>query len=370
MADPAGALFASGEKRPLTPEESAAAITCALEGRVSPLQIARLLTALHRRGETIDEIEGCVRAMLRRAIRIPVDHPYIVDLGGTGGDGAGTFNISTTAALVVAAAGVPVVKHGNVAMTGTSGSLDMLRELGVLIPTQPDVGSLLLRLEKTGFAVAPTGVFHRFPAAVTTVRRSLPFRTVFNLAGPLAHPATTLLGQVVGVPTPELTEQLAEVLRRLGINRATVLHGQFAGEAGVDEPSLGGPTRITALRGGRISTSDLVPEDVGLARAGREALVASDAAASATTCRQVLLGKRGPARDVVVLSAGVALWTIGREPSIAAGTQRAADVTDSGAAARLLDRLRSHRSSRRKVAPQVPQHKVTTGSVDSHRDSA
>lgn len=317
------------------------------------MQITHLLTALHRRGETIDEIEGCVRAMLRRAVRIPVDRPYIVDLGGTGGDGGGTFNISTTAALVVAAAGLAVVKHGNMAVTSISGSLDLLRELDVPVPTEPDPVALLEQLEETGFAVAPTHVFHRVPPDVAAVRRSLPFPTVFNLAGPLAHPATILLGQVVGVPVAHLTDQLAEVLSRIGRTRATVLHGQQNGSRGLDELSLDGPTRITTLREGKISSCYLVPEELGLERAERKALAAADAAASAPTCRWVLDGKPGPARDVVLLTAGVALWTVGRAPSIADGFEQAAEVTDGGAASSLLDRLRTTRHAPKKVFPEV-----------------
>ena len=339
-ADAARELVATAERRPLRAKESAELIGAALESRLSATETARVLTALHLRGETADELEGCVRAMLRRAVRIAVGVRRVMDVGGTGGDGARTFNVSTTAALVVAAAEVPVVKHGNVAVTGASGSVDMLRDLGVPVPADADPKSVLEQVDATGFAVAPTRSFLRLPQQVSVVRRRLPFRTIFNLAGPLAHPATALRAQVVGAPTVPVADLLAEVMRRVGRRRVSIVHGRVEGRpGGLDEPSLCGTTRIVSLRDGELDAFDVTPDELGLEPAPLETLVAGDAAASAATCRRVLDGERGPARDVVCFMAGIGLWTADAAESIAGGVQQAADAIDGGAAAALLDRL-------------------------------
>jgi anthranilate phosphoribosyltransferase len=302
-----------------------------LDGQWPQSRIAEFLTALHERGETPADIEACARAMLRRCVRLPSP---AADIGGTGGDGAGTFNISTTAALVMAAAGVPVVKHGNRAVTGACGSLDMLHALGVHVPDRADVADLNARLAGCGFAVAPTPVFHRFPAQLTSARRALGFPTVFNLAGPLAHPAAILTGQVVGVADASRAAVLARTLRRLGRTRAAVLHGQ-----GTDEPSLAGPTQVTALAGEQVETFEVTPEQFGLRRAGVAELAGGDPALNAGICRTVLSGGTGPHRDVVLLTAGIALWTAGTAPSVGDGVAVAGRAIDSGAAGRLLRRL-------------------------------
>lgn len=342
MNDLVETLLTRAEEHPLIAAEADAAITAILDGRSTAAEAETFLTVLHRRGETAAEIEGCARAMLRRAVRLPLTHARVADVGGTGGDGAGTFNISTTAALVVAAAGVPVVKHGNRAVTGSCGSLDMLRALGVPVPLDPNPCAVQAELARSGFAVAPTPVFHRFPAELSALRRRLGFRTVFNLAGPLAHPATRLAGQVVGVATAPLTEVLASVLRRLGRDRATVLHGHREFGTGLDEVSLSGPTKVTTLSEGTIITFHVTPEQFGLRRAGPHDLAADDTAASAEICRRVLTGGPGPSRDVILLTAGIALWTVRAVASVGDGVHHAAHVIDSGAAGSLLDRL-THR---------------------------
>lgn len=329
----------AGPAAPGGPGAAAAAAEFAaiLDGQWPASRIAEYLTSLHERGESPADIEACARAMLRRCVRLPVP---AADIGGTGGDGAGTFNISTTAALAIAAAGVPVVKHGNRAVTGSCGSLDMLHELGVHIPDRADVADLNSRLAGCGFAVAPTPVFHRFPEQLTAARRALGFPTVFNLAGPLAHPATVLTGQVVGAADPARTPVLAQTLRRLGRTRAAVLHGQ-----GTDEPSLAGPTQLIVLAGERTEIFDITPEQFGLRRASVAELAGGDPAANAGICRAVLSGGTGPHRDVVLLTAGIALWTAGTAPSLRDGVAVAARAIDSGAAERLLRRLT--RTSRR-----------------------
>lgn len=305
-----------------------------LAGEWSRDQIAAYLTGLHQRGETPAEIEDCARAMLSRCVRLPVDN--VVDVGGTGGDGGGTFNISTTAAILVAAAGLPVVKHGNRAVSGACGSVDMLLALGVHVPARPDARDIARRLDLVGFAVAPTPVFHRFPGQLTAARRGLGFPTVFNLAGPLAHPAAGLAGQVVGVTWPRFAGALAATLHRLGRPRAAVLHG-----SGTDEPSLSGPTTITWLNAGQVDTFDITPEQFGLDRAAPAELAGGDPAANAAICRSVLAGHAGPRRDVVLLAAGLALWTAGAAASIGDGVTTAARTVDTGAADRFLTRLTS-----------------------------
>jgi anthranilate phosphoribosyltransferase len=328
---------------PLTVAEAETAVGEILEGHYDAARTREFLTTLHARGESAGEIEGCVRAMLRRAVRLRFAGVRVTDIGGTGGDSAvaasssratGTFNISTTAALLVAASGTPVVKHGNRAVSGVCGSLDMLAALGVPIPTDPDRRSIAATLARIGFAVAPTPVFHRFPPELSAVRRSLGFPTVFNLAGPLAHPATDLAGQVVGVANVSLTEVLAAVLVRLGRRRAAVLHGE-----GTDEPSLSGPTKITTVDHGRILTVEIVPERFGLARAEPGRLGGGDPAANAEICRAVLNGTKGPQRDVVVLTAGIALQTAGRVTTIGDGVRIATRTIETGAAATFLGRL-------------------------------
>lgn len=322
---------------PLEVGETDAAVTAILAGEVESVETARFLTVLHERGETAAEIEGCVRAMLRRVV--PVDVPEgVVELGGTGGDGAATFNISTTASLVVAACGLPVVKHGNFGVTSCSGSLDLLVELGVDLPWEADAAAVRETLARTGFAVVPTRVFHRLPPELGAVRRSLPFPTLFNLAGPLAHPARPVRAHVVGVADRTRVEQVAGVLARLGRTRATVLNG-----GGLDEPSLSGETTLVALRDGRIDRMTLAPEELGFERASHGSLRVTTPRESAAICRAVLDGAAGPARDIVLFTAAIALWTAG-SPTIAAGLDEARGALDTGAAAALLHRLTDSRT--------------------------
>ncbi|MGI8626177.1 MAG: anthranilate phosphoribosyltransferase [Geodermatophilaceae bacterium] len=339
MANPVEEILALAPDRPLTVGEADGAITAALESRCEIEQTERFLTVLHDRGESADEIEGCVRAMLRRAIRLPPDCTRLVDIGGTGGDNAGTFNISTCAALLIAAAGVPVIKHGNWAVTGTCGSLDMLQQLGIPLPTVPDPAWIAAELRRAGFAVAPTPLFHRFPAELNAVRRRLPFPTVFNFAGPLAHPAAVLDGQVIGVASGSLVDVLAAVLQRLGRRQASVLHGSDEAGSGLDEPSLNGSTQITTIRDRQVATVQVMPEQFGLHRAALSDLTAEDGAASAEICRRIMSGGHGPPRDVVVLMAGIALWTTGTDSSIKNAVAHAITTIDSGTALSFVNRL-------------------------------
>jgi anthranilate phosphoribosyltransferase len=302
-----------------------------MEGEATPAQIGALLAALAVRGETEDEVVGFARTMRARAV--PLTARGAVDTCGTGGDGAGTFNISTVASLVVAACGVPVAKHGNRSASGSCGSADLLEALGLRIDAPPPV--VQRSLDEAGWAFLFAPGFHAATRHAVGPRKELGVRTAFNLLGPLTNPALPE-AQVVGVPRPELTGFIARCLQRLGVRRAWVVHG-----AGLDELSLCGPTTVTAFdEGGGPRTFTVSAEDAGLAPCAPEALRGGDAAASATIAEGVLKGARGPRRDVVVLNAAAALLVAGRVPGLKEGAEEAASALDKGTPARLLDRVR------------------------------
>jgi anthranilate phosphoribosyltransferase len=320
----------------LSEEEAGAAMATIMEGEATPAQIGGLLAALAVRGETEDEVVGFARTMRARAV--PLSARGAVDTCGTGGDGAGTFNISTVASLVVAACGVPVAKHGNRSASGSCGSADVLEALGLRIDAPPAV--VQRSLDQAGWAFLFAPGFHAATRHAVGPRKELGARTAFNLLGPLTNPALPE-AQVVGVPRPELTGFIARCLQRLGVRRAWVVHG-----SGLDELSLCGPTTVAAFGGpedeghGAVRTFTVTPEDAGLARCGPESLRGGDAAASATIAGEVLGGGRGPRRDVVVLNAAAALVVAGRVMGLKEGADQAAQAIDEGRAARLLDRVR------------------------------
>ena len=318
----------------LTEEEAGGAMATIMEGEATPAQIGGLLAALAVRGETEDEVVGFARTMRARAV--PLSARGAVDTCGTGGDGAGTFNISTVASLVVAACGVPVAKHGNRSASGSCGSADVLEALGLRIDASPAV--VQRSLDEAGWAFLFAPGFHAATRHAVGPRKELGVRTAFNLLGPLTNPALPE-AQVVGVPRPELTGFIARCLQRLGVRRAWVVHG-----SGLDELSLCGPTSVAAFGadedGGGVRTFTVMPEDAGLAPCGAESLRGGDAAASATIAGEVLRGGRGPRRDVVVLNAAAALVVAGRVADLKEGAAQAAQAIDEGRAARLLERVR------------------------------
>jgi len=318
----------------LTEEEAGGAMATIMEGEATPAQIGGLLAALAVRGETEDEVVGFARTMRARAL--PLSARGAVDTCGTGGDGAGTFNISTVASLVVAACGVPVAKHGNRSASGSCGSADVLEALGLRIDASPAV--VQRSLDEAGWAFLFAPGFHAATRHAVAPRKELGVRTAFNLLGPLTNPARPE-AQVVGVPRPELTGFIARCLQRLGVRRAWVVHG-----SGLDELSLCGPTSVAAFGadedGGGVRTFTVMPEDAGLAPCGAESLRGGDAAASATIAGEVLRGGRGPRRDVVVLNAAAALVVAGRVADLKEGAAQAAQAIDEGRAARLLERVR------------------------------
>jgi anthranilate phosphoribosyltransferase len=302
-----------------------------MSGEVTPAQIGALLMGLRVRGETVEEITGAVTAM--RAKMLAVDAPDdAVDVVGTGGDASGSFNISTCAAFIVAGAGVPVAKHGNRALSSRSGSADVLTALGVKIDIAPETISDCIRTAGIGFMFAPA--HHPAMKHVGPTRVELGTRTIFNLLGPLSNPAS-VKRQMVGVFSRQWVEPLAHVLKNLGSVHAWVVHGSD----GLDEITMSGPTAVAALQHGAVTTFDIVPEDLELARVKPDALRGGDATANAEALKAVLEGRAGPYRDVAVLNAAAALVVAGKAATLADGVKLAKHAIDSGEAEGALDRL-------------------------------
>jgi anthranilate phosphoribosyltransferase len=319
-------------RQDLSTDEASAAMDEIMEGRAQPAQIAGLLIALAMKGERPSEVVGLARTMRARATKLSRRHEDVFDTCGTGGDRAHTFNVSTVAALVVAACGVPVAKHGNRSVSSRCGSADLFEALGVNIAAAPSIVERCLGEARIAFFFAPT--FHPSMRHAAPTRRDLGVRTAFNLLGPLTNPAGAAR-QLVGVPRPELTELVARSLGLLGSTRAWVVHGAD----GLDEISTTGYTKISEYRDGAVNTFYLHPGDVGLAKAPAEALRGGDAAENARIARHVLSGAPGPAREIVLLNAGASLLIAGAAASIAEGIRRASEALESGAAAGVLERL-------------------------------
>ena len=316
----------------LTVEESSAAMDEIMEGRAQPAHIAGLLVGLAMKGERPSEVVGLARTMRARATKLSLDYADVFDTCGTGGDRAHTFNVSTVAALVVAACGVRVAKHGNRSVSSRCGSADLFEALGVNIAAPPSVVERCLRDAGIAFFFAPT--FHPSMRHAAPTRKELGVRTAFNLLGPLTNPAGASR-QLVGVPRPELTELVARSLGMLGSTRAWVVHGAD----GLDEISTTGYTKVSEYRDGAVNTFYVHPGDVGLPKATPEALRGGDAAANAQIARGVLNGETGAAREIVLLNAGASLLIAGAVADLATGIAKAGTVLDSGAAATTLERL-------------------------------
>ncbi len=316
----------------LTADEATAAMGAIMEGRATPGQVAALLMGLAMKGERPVEIVGLARAMRERAVPFARDPGEVMDVCGTGGDRAGTFNISSVAALVVSAAGVRVAKHGNRSVSSRCGSADVFEALGVQTTAPPAMAERSLRDAGIAFLFAPS--FHPSMRHAAGVRRELGLRTAFNLLGPLTNPARPQR-QLVGVPRPELTELLARALAMLGSERAWVVHGAD----GLDEISTAGYTKVSECRDGAVNTFYVHPLDVGLPKAARAALVGGDAAENAVMVRDILDAQPGPRRDVVVLNAGAALLIAGRAGDLREGIAMAAAALDDGRAAATLEAM-------------------------------
>lgn len=315
----------------LTAEESANAFDLMMSGEATLSQMGAFLMAMRVRGETLDEITGAVTTMRSKMLGVPAP-PGAMDLLGTGGDGSGSYNISTCAALIVAGAGVPVAKQGNRALSSRCGASDVLTALGVRIDIPPDVIGRCIAEAGIGFMFAP---FHH-PATkhVHSTRVELGTRTIFNLLGPLSNPAG-VRRHLVGVFSLQWVEPLAQVLLRLGSERAFVVHGAD----GLDEITLTTSSTIASLENGTVRTFEVAPEDVGLSRVCPEMLRGGDAQDNASALRAVLAGKKGPYRDVATFNAAAALVVGGRARDLKHGMEIASGAIDSGAAAHRLEQL-------------------------------
>jgi anthranilate phosphoribosyltransferase len=311
----------------LSREAAYQAFESMMSGEVTPSQIGALLMGLRMRGETVDEITGAVTAM--RAKMLTVDAPGdAVDVVGTGGDASGSYNISTCAAFIVAGAGVPVAKHGNRALSSRSGAADVLTALGVKIDIPPETISACIRDAGIGFMSAPS--HHPAMKHVGPTRVELGTRTIFNLLGPLSSPANAQR-QLVGVFAPEWVRPMAEVLGRLGSERAWVVHG-----SGLDELTTAGVTTVASLEDGKVETFEIVAEEIGLPRARIEDLRGGAPPHNARLMRDLLAGTGGPLRDIVLLNSGAALLVAGRADTLESGIELAARSLDTGAARRVL----------------------------------
>ncbi|SEN28152.1 anthranilate phosphoribosyltransferase [Lihuaxuella thermophila] len=311
--------------RNLSRREAQAVMTEMMEGKVTPSQTASLLTSLRMKGETVEELIGFAQGLRSHATQVYHDLPQVVDTCGTGGDGGKTFNISTAAAFVAAAAGVPIAKHGNRAVSSKSGSADVLEALGMDIRLNAKEAQHLLFQTGLCFLFAP--LFHQAMKHVMPTRTELGFRTCFNLLGPLANPAGVKI-QLLGVYDPSLTENVARVLLELGIERALVV----AGLDGLDEITVTAPTRMSEVIEGEVKTYEVTPEQLGVNTAPIEAIAGGDAGFNARLIRGILNGQPGAPRDVVLVNAGAAIYLAGRASSIREGVHLAAQAVDSGKA--------------------------------------
>ncbi len=315
----------------LSEEQMLACMTEIMDGRATPAQIGAFLTALRIKGETVDEIAAAVRVMRDKATKINAPEG-VIDTCGTGGDMAHTFNISTTVAIVVAAAGVPVAKHGNRSVSSSSGSADVLEALGVKIDLPPEKVEKCLFETNFGFMFAP--LFHPAMKYAIGPRREIGIRTVFNILGPLTNPAGARR-QIVGVFADRLTRPLAEVLGRLGAEDVMVLHGQD----GLDEITITDGTKVSRFRQGRLEEIIISPEDFGLQRASITDLSGGNAEENARITVQILEGAEGPKRECVLMNAAAALVVAGSADDLKAGYAMAKEAIDSGRARKKLDEI-------------------------------
>ena len=316
----------------LTTEEAADAMREVMEGRVTPASLGALLSALVMKGERPSEVVGFARTMRDHAVKLAAPAGEVFDTCGTGGDRSGTFNISSAAALVVAACGVKVAKHGNRSVSSRCGSADVFEQLGVNISAPAPVVERSLHGANIAFFFAPT--FHPSMKHAAQTRRELGIRTAFNLLGPLTNPAGARR-QIVGVPRPELADLVARALLMLGADRAWVVHGVD----GIDEISTTGYTRVLECRDGAVNTFYLHPAEFGISKASPVDLQGGDVAQNASIVQDVLDGQRGAARDVVLLNAGAALFVAGAASSVKDGIGMAASAVDRGAAKTTLESM-------------------------------
>lgn len=320
------------QRQDLDEPEMAEVMTEIMSGEATEAQIGAVMAALATKGETFAELAGAARAMRRKATRVQVTAPTVVDTCGTGGDRAGTFNISTTAAFVVAGCGVTVAKHGNRSVSSKCGSADLLEALGVRLEVVPEVVEEAIGELGIGFLFAP--LYHGAMRHAAKPRRELGIRSIFNMLGPLTNPAGANC-QLLGVYAPELTEMFAQALRLLGTRRALVVHGHD----GLDEISVCAPTRVTELKDGAVRTYDLTPEQLLGRQAQREEIAGGEASVNAAITRSILNGEKGPKRDITVVNAAAALIAAGVAADFPQAIQVAEAALDEGKALEKLEAL-------------------------------
>ncbi|MBP8645113.1 MAG: anthranilate phosphoribosyltransferase [Syntrophobacteraceae bacterium] len=320
------------QRQDLDETEMAEVMNEIMTGNATDAQVGALMAALATKGETFSELAGAARTMRRKATRIQTSAETVVDTCGTGGDHAGTFNISTTAAFVVAGCGVTVAKHGNRSVSSKCGSADLLEALGVRLDVEPEIVEEAVRSVGIGFLFAP--LFHGSMRFAARARKEVGIRSIFNMLGPLTNPAGANC-QLLGVYAPQMTEMFAQALRSLGARRAFVVHGLD----GLDEISVCAPTRISELKDGLIRTYEVIPEQLLGRRAEPEELLGGDARLNSRITLEVLSGAKGARRDVVVVNAAAALMAAGKARDFAEGIRLAENSIDEGAALGKLEAL-------------------------------
>jgi len=319
-------------KRSLSLDQATATFDQVMTGACSEDEISRLLLALREKGETVDEVAGAARSLRKHMTPIRTKRTGLVDTCGTGGDGSGTFNISTAAAIVTAAAGVPVAKHGNRSITSRSGSADVLAALGVNIDASCERVQQCIDEVGLGFCFAPQ--LHPAMKHVAAVRKRLAVPTIFNLLGPLCNPAHAPF-QVLGVGKPHLHQLLAEALAIIGVQRAVVV----CGGDGLDEVTLSGETNVILIEGEKLESLKWTPADFAISSAGRESMIVDGPTESAALILRILEGERGPPGEIVAINAAAAIWTAGAAATCEEAARKARRAIQSGAARDLLRRF-------------------------------
>jgi len=330
--DMPAAIRAMTERKDLTNEEMTTVMRTIMTGEATPAQIGGFLVGLRMKGETVDEVTAAASVMRELATKVEVDKEYLVDTCGTGGDSSGSFNISTASAFVVAAAGGHVAKHGNRSITSKSGSADVLETAGVNLNATPEQVADCVNNVGVGFMFAPA--HHSAMKHAIGPRKEMAVRTIFNVLGPLTNPAGAP-NQVLGVFDKAWVEPLAQVLKNLGSEHVLVVHA----EDGLDEISTGSETHIAELKDGEVKTFTIQPEDFNMKRVGLEAVRAKDSEDSLKIIKSVMDNKEGPAKDIVCLNAGAAIYVAGLAGTLAEGVARAQEVIASGEVKSKLDEL-------------------------------
>ncbi|MGA8260882.1 MAG: anthranilate phosphoribosyltransferase [Arenicellales bacterium] len=326
------AIKAVSDRRDLTPEQMTAVMTLIMTGEATPAQIGGFLIGLRMKGETIDEISAAAAVMRSLSARVEVDAPHLVDTCGTGGDASRIFNVSTASAFVCAAAGAQVAKHGNRSVSSSSGSADLLEAAGARIDLSPEEVGECIRETGLGFMFAPA--HHGAMKHAIGPRREMAVRTIFNVLGPLTNPAGAP-NQLLGVFTGELVAPIAEALNRLGSRHVMVVHS----DDGLDEISIAAPTQVAELNDGRVTEWVLNPDEYGIQNHSLGSLAVGSAKDSLRLIEGVFAGEQGPARDMVVLNAGAAIYASGVVNELEAGVERAREVIDAGAARDKLEQF-------------------------------